>query len=67
MYTVTFRIHYIYFSLQVCSVTYRKWGLWKHDVSLDMVKAGFAVVYRESGAEYGGHLPKLERAEAEAK
>ncbi|KAJ1976269.1 putative endonuclease lcl3 [Dimargaris verticillata] len=45
----------------------RSWfGLWQN-VSLKMVQAGYATVYKQHGAQYGGILEQLERAEAMAK
>ncbi|KAJ1973624.1 putative endonuclease lcl3 [Dimargaris xerosporica] len=45
----------------------RSWlGLWQN-VSLQMVQAGYATVYKQHGAQYGGILEQLERAEATAK
>lgn len=42
-----------------------KWT--RRDVGLEQVKAGLATVFREGGAEYGGMLPLLERAENDAR
>jgi len=42
------------------------WPVW-WNVSLEMVRAGFATIYRDTGAEYGGILKDLESAEARAK
>ena len=39
----------------------------RRDVGLEQVRAGLATVFREGGAEYGGMLPLLEKAEDEAK
>jgi endonuclease YncB( thermonuclease family) len=42
------------------------WPVW-WNVSLEMVRAGFATIYRDTGAEYGGILKDLETSEARAK
>ncbi|KAF9174305.1 putative endonuclease lcl3 [Mortierella sp. AD011] len=39
----------------------------KKNVSVEMLKMGYAQIYRQSGAEYGGMLSKLENLEAQAK
>ncbi|KAJ1907734.1 putative endonuclease lcl3, partial [Tieghemiomyces parasiticus] len=45
----------------------RRWLFFKRNVSLMMVKAGYATIYQQSGAEYGGILEQLKRAEQRAK
>lgn len=45
---------------------YWLWPVW-WNVSLEMVSAGFATLYRDAGAEYGGIKKKLVDAEARAK
>jgi endonuclease YncB( thermonuclease family) len=45
----------------VCSVKIWKWGIQKN-VSLEMVKAGWAEVYVNHGAEYGGIEMELKKA-----
>lgn len=42
------------------------WPVW-WNVSLEMVHAGFATIYRDLGAEYGGILKQLEAAETRAR
>ena len=42
------------------------WPSW-WNVSLEMVRAGYATIYRDLGAEYGGILTDLEAAEAKAR
>lgn len=42
------------------------WPVW-WNVSLEMVKAGFATIYRDTGAEYNGILRDLEAAESKAR
>jgi endonuclease YncB( thermonuclease family) len=46
----------------VCSVKVWKWGIFKKDVSLEMAKAGWAELYDNAGAEYGGLEKELRRA-----
>lgn len=50
----------------VCSVKIWKWGI-RRDVSLEMAKAGWAEVYDNSGAEYGGLERELRKAVERAK
>ncbi|RKP39996.1 hypothetical protein BJ085DRAFT_8357, partial [Dimargaris cristalligena] len=45
----------------------RSWLFFKTNISLKMVGAGFATIYRQHGAEYGGILPQLELAEQKAR
>lgn len=45
----------------VCSVKVWRWGF-RRDVSLEMVKAGWAEVYVNYGAEYGGLERELKKA-----
>ena len=45
---------------------YWLWPVW-WNVSLEMVSAGFATIYRDAGAEYGNIKEKLVQAEAKAK
>ena len=42
------------------------WPVW-WNVSLEMVRAGLATIYRDLGAEYGGILKDLEAAEIKAR
>lgn len=42
------------------------WPLW-YNVSLEMVRSGYATIYRDTGAEYGGILADLEAAEIRAR
>ena len=42
------------------------WPVW-WNVSLEMVRAGFATIYRDLGAEYNGTLAELEAAEVKAR
>ncbi len=51
----------------VSSVHIWQWGIFRKDVSLEMVKAGLATVYIQKGAQYGGIKDKLDRAEYLAK
>ena len=51
----------------MCSVSFRKWGFWKVDVSLAMLRKGFATVYRGRGAEYGKLKDAYMKAEQVAK
>ena len=44
-----------------------KWWFWRRNISTEMVKNGFAVVYTAAGAEYGGIKSTLETLEATAK
>src|SRR5271169_2227103 len=50
----------------VCSVKIWKWGF-RRDVSLEMAKAGWAEVYDNFGAEYGGLESQLRHAVEKAK
>jgi len=50
----------------VCSVKIWKWN-GRRDVSLEMVKAGWATVYLQAGAQYGGIEHELKTAEVIAK
>jgi len=50
----------------VCSVKVRRWGI-RRDVSLEMAKAGWAELYDNAGAEYGGLERELRRAVETAK
>ncbi|ORY84782.1 hypothetical protein BCR37DRAFT_251510 [Protomyces lactucae-debilis] len=47
----------------------RQWPfIWiKRDVGLEQIKAGMATVFRQGGAEYGGLMDAMERAEGVAK
>jgi endonuclease YncB( thermonuclease family) len=49
------------------AVYVQKYFLWKSNVSVDMVKSGFGVVYRQSGSEYGSFKDELEQAETAAR
>lgn len=51
----------------VASVYVRKFYFWRQNVSLAMIEAGFACIYRSGGAEYGGIYDKLNGAEERAK
>lgn len=37
----------------MCAVKVKRWGFWTVDVSLALLKAGFATVYTGKDAEYG--------------
>jgi endonuclease YncB( thermonuclease family) len=50
----------------VCSVKIWKWGR-RRDVSLEMAKAGWAEMYDNAGAEYGGLERELRAAVQNAK
>lgn len=50
----------------VCSVKIWRWGI-RRDVSLEMAKAGFAELYDNAGAEYGGLEKELRKAVETAK
>jgi len=50
----------------VCSVKIRRWGI-RRDVSLEMARAGWAELYDNAGAEYGGLERELRRAVETAK
>lgn len=50
----------------VCSVKIWKWGI-RRDVSLEMAKAGWAELYDNAGAQYGGLERELRRAVETAK
>jgi endonuclease YncB( thermonuclease family) len=50
----------------VCSVKVWRWGF-RRDVSLEMAKAGWAEVYDNAGAEYGGLERELRQAVETAK
>ncbi|CAM9780817.1 unnamed protein product [Heterosigma akashiwo] len=47
-------------------VWYGKWPFRKN-LSDELLKKGFATIYRQGGAEYGGRLPTFEALEQEAK
>lgn len=55
------------YSRAVASVHYRRFGIFRKNVSLAMIEAGYATVYSGAGAEYGGIEPILRAAEAKAK
>lgn len=42
------------------------WPVWSN-VSLEMVRSGYATIYRDMGAEYNGILKDLETAESKAR
>ena len=44
-----------------------KWFFLKKCLNLEMIKAGYACIYRQGGGEYGGMLDEFERCETEAK
>jgi endonuclease YncB( thermonuclease family) len=44
-----------------------KWLFFKRCMNLEMIKAGYACVYRQSGGEYGGMLDEFEKCETEAR
>jgi endonuclease YncB( thermonuclease family) len=50
----------------VCSVKIWRWGI-RRDVSLEMVKAGWAEMYDNAGAQYGGLERELRQAVETAK
>ncbi|KAJ3370149.1 putative endonuclease lcl3 [Allomyces arbusculus] len=55
----------------VAMVWYRPYPVWMpwywRNLSLDLLKEGLAVVYRQAGAEYGGMKEAFEKEEAKAK
>jgi endonuclease YncB( thermonuclease family) len=52
----------------VCSVHKWKWGFFKSDVGLNMIKQGLATVYEAKiGSEFGGREEQYRAAEARAK
>jgi len=51
----------------VANVWVRRYWFFKVNVSLEMVRKGFALVYSQSGAAYGGMKEQLEAAQEEAK
>ncbi|KAJ3166056.1 putative endonuclease lcl3 [Geranomyces variabilis] len=52
----------------VCTVEYRSWlPPFRKNLSLEMLKAGWATVYTAKGAEYDGMLERFQKAEADAK
>lgn len=51
------------YSRAVATVWVRRWFLLQKNVSLEMVKAGYATVYTGAGAEYGTAKDQLIRAE----
>jgi endonuclease YncB( thermonuclease family) len=51
----------------VASVSYWKWGFWKTDVGLEMIKNGMATVYEAKfGSEFGNKEEKYRKAMAKA-
>jgi endonuclease YncB( thermonuclease family) len=44
-----------------------KWFFFRKCINLEMIKAGYACIYRQSGGEYGELLNEFEKCEAEAK
>ncbi|KAJ1913613.1 putative endonuclease lcl3 [Mycoemilia scoparia] len=48
-------------------VYYRKWGIFSHNASEDLLKAGFAEVYVGDQAEYGDILNTLKKLERNAR
>jgi endonuclease YncB( thermonuclease family) len=57
-------LRYDQYSRAVASV-YTGWP-WNSNVSVEMVKAGFATIYEDGGAEYGGFEPQLRKNLKEA-
>lgn len=55
------------YSRAVASVYVKRCFFFRRNLSLAMVEAGLATVYRESGAQYGGIRDELDSAEANAK
>lgn len=55
------------FNRVVATVLYTRFWLWTRNLALDMVDAGWAVVYKGGGAEYYGMREKLMEAEERAK
>lgn len=52
----------------VCTVYYRRWGFWRTDVGLQMLKRGLATVYEAKfGSEFGDQEEVYREAEAKAK
>jgi endonuclease YncB( thermonuclease family) len=65
--TLIVKLHSIdQYSRVVASVYVRRFWFFRKNLSLAMVKAGLATVYRAGGAQYGGVKAALESAEAEA-
>ena len=56
-----------HFGRAICSVYYKKYWFIECNLSLEMVKAGYATVYRESNACYGGIYDELVLAEQRAR
>lgn len=55
------------FGRVVATVFFRKWLLFRHNLSVEIVKQGYATIYTSGGAEYGGFLEELEKQEKIAK
>lgn len=65
---VTIQPHRLdHYSRMVATVWVRHWFLFWKNVSLEMVRAGYATVYVSAGAEYGGIKEMLQKAEIVAK
>lgn len=65
---VTIELHSVdQYARVVASVYVKKFFLFRRNVSLAMVEAGLATVYRQSGGQYGGIRAQLEAAEAKAR
>jgi len=54
------------YSRAVATIRYGSWPFTK-DLSEELLKRGYAVVYRQGGAEYDGRKDKFEALEANAK
>lgn len=65
---VTVELHSVdQYARVVASVYVKKFFFFRRNVSLAMVEAGLATVYRQSGAQYGGIRAQLEAAETNAR
>lgn len=52
----------------VCSVHYRRFGIFRKDVGQEMIKAGFATVYEAKfGSEFGDKEEEYRTAEEQAR
>lgn len=58
-------LHKDQYSRAVCMVEYGRWPF-RRNVSEEILKAGFANVYRQAGAVYGGKQEVFEKLETEA-
>lgn len=44
-----------------------RFWFWRQNASVEMIRAGFATIYENSGAEYGNYESLLRKYEKEAK